>query len=381
MTSRADLLQFAITLADEREQAREIVASLRERLKDVWDQPLREEWKTLGVARELIAASDATLERNPPEAKELAQMAVAVVTSIPDNRYPNVARAQVEGQAFRVLGIANRYMYQHEAALRAFDAAEHAFERDPALGHDRATLILARAIAFSAMNRHDEAVAHLDRAAVELAEYGDRSRIVQCTVVRGSISHRRGEFAEARRSFEEALAVAKSSDDLHTLAVCYGNVGHTCLYLRDFPAAIDALQHARGILSTLEMTAEVVRTDWQLGQVLLAQQEYGKAIGILRSIRERFMEWRMVDEGGLVALDLVEALTATGDLRSAIALTETVIVDFRTAGLSERALTALAYLRELLPSHAAPQRPIQHVRSYLEKLREEPAQMFLPLPE
>jgi len=88
-----------------------------------------------------------------------------------------------------------------------------------------------------------------------------------------------------------------------------------------------------------------------------------------------------VEEAGVAALDIVDALVATNERAAAQQLTEIVLAEFRAAQLNERALIALAYLRDFLREHPAPAGAIRHVRSYLQELRTNPARVFLPLPE
>ena len=378
--NRADVLEIATRLAQEREDAEPVVTTIRNTIKDVWDQPMPDAWRTVGVVTELIRAADDLLEQDPPLSRELAQFALAISTAIDPAAYPGAIVARAEGQAFRALGVAHRYLSDFTSALRAFDAAARIFEEYPALEHDAATILLARAITLSAMQHPEEALAMIDQAADALAAFDDQSRLIQCELVRAMTHHRQGALSVARDEYERALRRARQTDDVQTIAACYTNLGQACALLNDFPAAIDALQQARNMVQALGMTTEVARNDWALARVLLQQGAFEKAIPMLRSVRERFLQWDMIEEAGLTALYLVDALVATADRASAIALTETVIVDFRTAGMNERALTALSYLRDLLPSHEAPRAPIHHVRAYLESLRSAPARVFLPLP-
>ena len=105
------------------------------------------------------------------------------------------------------------------------------------------------------------------------------------------------------------------------------------------------------------------------------------AISALQSIRAQFLSRGMSEEAALVGLDLIDASIATEQRDRAIALTEQVIAEFTAAGLNERAMTALSYLHDLVPTAAEPRRIVAHVRLYLEELRREPTRLFLPLDE
>jgi hypothetical protein len=87
------------------------------------------------------------------------------------------------------------------------------------------------------------------------------------------------------------------------------------------------------------------------------------------------------EDAGLVALDIVDALIATGRNVEARALTEQVIREFAEANLGNQALTALAYLQDLLRSSPNPRKAVSHVRSYMKRLKSEPSLLFLHLDE
>ena len=382
MNRRAELIRVAEQLRDEREAARTAVESIRDRLPLVWaDAEFPEAWRTLGVVRELVTAADGLLEQDPVKSRELAQMAVTVAGMIASDRYPAPVFAQAEAEAWRMVGTAHRYLSAFDAALRAFDAAERSLNRAGSFAHERAVLDFARAIAFSAMNRQEDAIRALTNAGKVFEEYGDERRLAQCTVVRGMTHHRRAEYKQARISFEDALRRVRNLDDLHTLAAVHMNLGNTLGHLGELSAAAGHLQQAHDLLVALELPLEIARADLVLARILLRQSEYDKAKPILESVRERFLERAMIEEAGHAALDLVEIHIAHNERPEAIALTETIIGQFTEAGLSNHALTALAYLRDLLRTDAPAHRPIEHVRAYLDQLRKEPARAFLPLPE
>ena len=75
---------------------------------------------------------------------------------------------------------------------------------------------------------------------------------------------------------------------------------------------------------------------------------------MLQRTRADFLGRGMPEEAGLAGLDLVEALIATGKAAEVRNLTESVLGEFRAASLNERAITALAYLRDLPESSSAP---------------------------
>jgi tetratricopeptide (TPR) repeat protein len=378
---RQTLSQTVEKITAEREAAYPMVERLR--IGDIdrlWDEELPEEWRSAGFVQELTAAAAEVLEKDARRSLELAQLAAAVSTSIPAHSYPATVFAQLEGNAWKEIGTAHRYLSEFDAALRAYDAAQRAFERSGVLAHDVAIVQLARAVVLSELRKHDEAVALIEESTPAFESFGDQRRLTQAVLLKGMIHQRRGQLQAARTTYEAILAVQRR-DDLHTMAAAYQNLGSVCADLADSAAAVTALQRARELFLSLDMPAEVARVDWALGRVLLTTGSFGRALPILRRVRADFLMRQMPEEAGLAALQAAEALIALNQPFEAQAAVDEALSEFRAANLNARAITALAYLRDLLPATSKPARAIRHVRSYLVQLQDEPALLFHPIEE
>jgi tetratricopeptide (TPR) repeat protein len=376
------LRSIATRIQREREVARSIVASLPAELDAAWDLPLPDSWRTLGFAYEITSSAAAVLEQEPALSRSLAQFAVAVSTSLADGSYPDVAIAQVTGQAWKELGTAHRYLSSYDAALRAYAAARRCFEEFGALANEQASVDLATAVVLSEVGRHDEALGLIGEATPVLASFQDEKRVVQAMLLKAMIHHRRGDLSAARIAYEDALAGAERGDDLHTLAAIFNNMGQVLVELNDTNAAALALSRARDLFAALEMPAEVARSEYALAKLCLHTGDYDGALRLLQRVRALFLQLHLVEEAGVASLDMIDALVATGKKDDAYQVSEAVLSEFRAAGLNARALIALEYLRGLVRDHPASLSPsIRHVRSYLEELRTDPARVFLPLPD
>jgi tetratricopeptide (TPR) repeat protein len=378
--ARDSFFRAVAQITAEREAARPIVDDLRSSFPALWESELPLSWRTAGFVQELTSAAVVTLEDDPHRSLELAQFALAVATSIPPDTYPPPVQAQLEGAAWKEIGTAHRYLSEYDAALRAYDAAQRCFAGSSTLAHDHAVVDFARAIVLTDLGQHDDARRLIGEVMPVLRGFGDRRRLVQAVMMTGIIHWRQTRLTEARAAFDQALRDV-GSDDLHTKAALYNNLGYLCTDLGDFNEAVLMLHHARALFMELGMTGEVARTEWALARVLLRTAEFPRAIPILQRTRESFVERGMIEEAGLAGLNLVEALLATDKRDEARAVTERVLSEFRSAGLNARAITALAYLRDILPAAGQPERAVHHVRTYLEQLRTEPSRAFLPLPD
>src|SRR5437016_4583281 len=251
---RESFLRTVAQVTAERAAARPVINSLRTSGADVWDSEIPPSWRNAGFVQELTAAASAVLESDPRDSLALAQLALAIATSIPARRYTPTVQAQLEGTAWKEIGTAHRYLSEYDAALRAYDAAHRSFAAAHALAH----------------------------------------------------------------------------------------------------------HNARQLLNDLGLTAELNRCDWNIARVLLQTAEFGKAATMLQRVRTFFLEKGMQEEAGLAGLDLADASIAIGATDDARVLVFRVLDEFARARLNDRALTALAYLRDVLPTTPQPSHVVRH---------------------
>lgn len=377
---RESFLRTIAQLTDERAAARPIVESLRSSSAELWETEIPSSWRTAGFVQELAAAASEILEADPRESLALAQLALAIATSIPTETYDAPIQAQIEGAAWKEIGTAHRYLSEYDAALRAYDAAHRAFASATALAHDDAIVDFARAIALTDLGRHDEALELLAKAEPLLREFGDSRRLSQVAVLTGIVKYRQGCYEEARATYEKALRDVPL-DEVHTRAILYGNIGSASADGGDLNNAVIMYNNARQLFAALDMPIELNRTEWNLARVLLATGEFYKALPILKHVREFFLDKGMPEEAGLAGLDVADVSIAIGAFEEAREVVSRVVTEFTTANLNTRALTALAYLRDVLPSTPQPGKTVRHVRQYLDQLRSGSASLFLPLDE
>ena len=99
---RQALSQTVEKITAERDAACPTVERLRNADIDrLWDEELPEEWRTAGFVQELTAAAAEVLEKDARRSLELAQLAAAVITSIPSHSYPATVFAQLERNAWK----------------------------------------------------------------------------------------------------------------------------------------------------------------------------------------------------------------------------------------------------------------------------------------
>lgn len=374
-----EFARIARQLEAERGAAAGIVPVIVRDVERLLDEPLREEWLTLGMAEGLCEAARTALVHSPQRSLLIAQLAAAIAEGLPES-YPRLLRVQVQAQAWKAVSNAQRFASRYEASLLALDLADRRIADEPVLAHDRAVLALARAVTLREVDRNAEALLLLDSAREVFRNFRDLRQVAQCDLTTGIVLHRLGRIIEARQAYMRVIPVARSQSDLHTVAAAYNNLGRAAADAGDVNASVDALQQARAIFRELNMPTETARTSWSIGVAQLTASHFDSAIAILSEVRGELLRLGMTEEAGLAGVDLIEALLATEQRVSARALATTIIEEFRVAGLNQRALQALSYLRET--ADVAPAAAAHQVGAYLRRLKTEPALLFVtPQPE
>jgi tetratricopeptide (TPR) repeat protein len=379
--TREGLFAVMEQIAAEREAARPIVEKLVASGEPVDDIEIPQGWRTAGMVMELCDFAFSRLENDPLQSLAFAQLALTIAGNLGDDLYPSTLRAFVEGRAWKEVGYANRYRDAFDVGIRAFTRSEAAFANDSALSDEEAGARFAGACVLFIAGRYKES-AELNGSAISVfRDFGNALGVTKCDVLDAMLDYFSGEIDAARQKFEAALSVLKNLDDLHTLATVYNGLGVVYRTLGRTDDAIIAHKRAREIFVALEMPSEVGRCDWGLGIVLLESGNAAKALPVLNRIRADFIRRHMPERAGEVGLCIVDGFVALGQIDRARALTEQVLKEFVNANLSRFAITALAYLRDLLQTTDDPAAAIRHVRLYVEKLKTEPARLFLPLDE
>ena len=104
------------------------------------------EWRNVGFVQELNRVFASILQQNPGTAHELVQLALAIATSIPRDRYPSMILAEVQAIAWRPIAQAHHYQSNYAGALRALDAADNCLWPEVGLFEERATAGFVRAM-------------------------------------------------------------------------------------------------------------------------------------------------------------------------------------------------------------------------------------------
>jgi len=381
-STRGHLREIASRLARETAEAeRSLGPLIANPLPFIWKDVSRKRgFRTAGAVRVLCAAANNACERDPLHALNLADAALAIVTSFNEaEHYLGIKVHQLSGHAWKERANALRYLGRFPLALDALDQAKRAYERADANPFDLAVLLYTRGIVFYRSARATEAEQCADEAAAIFAATGDRARYLHARMLRATVRYSLQDFAGARDDYRALLARAKvEGDDL--LSARLASAAAQCeLDLGDAKTAEPALLGALRVFERECMETEVARIRWVLARVPLMNGRFEVAISQLRASRLECRRLGMANDDAYVALDLVEALVAEGtNLQEVQKLCRELFATFKADGMVNDALTALAYLREATRARTITPEKVRHVRRFLTRLEDQPTLRFDP---
>jgi len=374
--------EFANTarrLQRERNDAAEIVRTLlRDTPRDEWSRLAEEpSMRNSGAFDHLAAEVRKRLASDPREALALSTLATSIAETLPNDSYPAVVLAQMRATAWKDRAHVLKYLSQFPEAMDAIHRADERLAGFATVDHDRAIVQLVRSAILMESGALDEGMREAVAAREVFFEFGDMRRFLYAGVIAGNILYDRADFSDARELFTSLLNVATDLGDVETQARLHNNLGYCATHLGDLPNANIHFSEAVRHFNDLGMRVEGTRTERGAGVRLLAKGDYAGGIRRLREARRQFQAHGMVEDAGKCGLDIAEALLERGDVENAGKLAHELVDEFVAAGLSDRAITALEYLREAIAHETASPATVRNVHDYLDLLQTEPAREFL----
>jgi hypothetical protein len=259
----------------------------------------------------LLAASFAQRRRDPAEARDLAELAGAVLEATPEARAAAGEEAPAWAQALSVralayganahrcagdLGAAGRLFRHLRARLARFPLNDSRLHAD--VSSLEASLRLDQ-------RRLAEAEALLDRAALLYREAGEPRQVAKIRVQQGDAFRQRGDLDEAATRLGEALRLIAA--DAGAASLRRDAVANLALVLCDAErpaAARDLLAEHRALFAAAEDEWTRLRCRWVEGRVGAALGETGAAEQALAEAHGGFLRRGEAFNAALAALDL-----------------------------------------------------------------------------
>lgn len=335
------------TMSDEDAAAEVYVKQLLAGSRETWAGRLAEhpEWRTAGVVRKLIAATDRAIDLMPADAVEITRIAVDISGHL-GGALGTDEIFRLRGNSWYERGYALMYIGAYVDALAALANAEAEFKRILIADHEIGRVDVVRAMLYRALERPDDALPVIAAATGVFRHFGDRERYYAARLAEGIILYSAGRFSQAIRihleiAAQPTVAPRWRASALQNAAICHRELGEVDAAIHCFTQSIMAFE-AAGMMSFR------AKARWTLARILLAQQQYQLALSMFAELRVEFAELGMANEVALVALDVADTLLATGKTSGIADACREAIVYFEKSHLtaSAAAMTAVTHLRE-----------------------------------
>jgi tetratricopeptide (TPR) repeat protein len=322
---------------------RELLAQPRE----AWTPTLHAhpEWRTAGMVRKLIAATDRAIETMPPDAVEITALAVEIAEALPPARYGDSTVLRLRGHAWRERAYALYFTGSYNEALTAVERSRTAFAECGYSEFDDARAGVVLALICAEQEKFATGLAAVHAAADIFAGYDAPAKVVAARRTEGITLYQLRRFREALTVYHaletETITATERAALLQNIALCHRELGEFEAAGRYFAAAMDLF--ARGGFVTA-----IAKTRWHFGRVLLAQGRYAEALDALRQVREEFVASNMAHDIAEVTTDIAHALVVMGRTRNVADECRRALTYFASAGLTmtEPAMSAISLLQE-----------------------------------
>ncbi len=233
-------------------------------------------------------------------------------------------------------------MDQHAAAIEMHRNAACLFE---AAGE---TNELARTLSgsiqpFLLLGRYDEALAAAERAREIFSAQGNEWRLARLEINIGNIYQRQDRFGEALQHYQRAYDDLVTRDDSEGLAAVLSNLALCCIFLNDFPKALEFHQKGRQHCDQKGMPILVAYADYNIAYLYFLRGEYGRAIKMLREAAVSAKKAKDAYQLALCDLDLSEIYIEVNLNAEAVDLAHKAHAAFQQLGFGYEGAKALAF--------------------------------------
>lgn len=341
---------------------------LRFRLANVVRNPKA---RTAGVVRRLCAAAHRLHEQRPQFSFELATAACGIARTLERGRFSIAVSLRERANALRYLGRFNEALQDLDAAEQHLGAYGEA--------HDLAIVWFIRATVFMKMGRLEEARQLAPDAAQVFRDHGDTARELGVLLLDATCLSLSGRSAEAAPTYERIAVKARAIGNRSILGRAAIGAANSYLDLARYDDAERYYIEALVLFEELGLTTEKVRAEWSLALMSSRRGDPESSAKQLDPVRRTLLNLGLLNDHALATLDWAAARLASGAPEGVAATCSEIMVRFESEGMMRSARLALAYVHEALARGRATPALIQHVRTYLELLPENPESRFVPL--
>lgn len=363
-----ELASLAERLAAEDREAAALLDSLANKPSAWWRTGVMKSpvGRTAGIVRQLLERMRGEIRKSPARALEITSLAVEIANEILLIDYPSDFVISLRADAWRDQAFVLQFLGRFRDAVAALEEAER-LQRETAIPeYGLARILLVRANILTCTDKQQEAIDCAGAAAKIFLDFGDRAKYAAARITQAGMLHEYGATREALDIWEsikneEALDELNRILVIYNLGLGYGEVGNTA-------KAVEYITVSIAEYDLLGMGTEAARARWALAKTLVSAGKFNSAVGLFDRAWKDFEALEMEGDAALVALELAETLLVIGDAERVPQICRTLLDRFTRAGMTSRAITALAYLREVVALGKVQPPVIRQVREFLRDL-------------
>lgn len=376
----ATLRAFADRMAAEDTAAHAILAELLAGAREEWMPRLQQhpEWRTAGVVRKLIAASNRAIDTMPPDAVELTTLATEIADHLDPATHPSDTIPRLRGAAWRERAYALFYTGDFTKAERAVERADREFAACAVDEYERARVGIVSSLILRPLERLELASVAASKSAETFLRFGDVQKTVSARMAEVPMLADRSDYASAAALLEQLEAQVRADVDADTHARLLANMGYFTWKAGNRALAIRHYELASALFDALGTCTETARIQWNIAAILVEDGRRADALPRLRRVIGELEKLSMSSEAALASLDLAELLLVDRDFPAVEEICRSAMRSFERSGVAytQHALVALAYIREAAEKRVVNRPLVRQVREYIERLPNEPHLLF-----
>lgn len=369
--------QFIRTTRTERVRTAALIEELERIPRERWGIHMKSRQPSEELVRMLVLAGRRYVSERPAHADALLAIAIDLAQALTTERqaYKSflLGRARLErANVLRQLGL-------YRDALSVLDEAERDFEGVPMCSHELARAWFVRGSLLLKIDGLEEARRALRRAISLFSAVADHRRVAKAQAVEGMVLADMHRYADARELWLTIIPVLRAGQERQTLGIVWLSLAWCELELGSGDAARTWLTKAMDIFTKTKDAVNLIHVRWAFAVAEARFGERKEGLRLLRRERAEFEKLTMFTDGGMVSLDIVEALLLMDEHEEAARVCREAIDLFLRAGARKEVVRALTYLREAAATSAAPTDAVKHVRREMRRAeREQDAFVFHP---
>ncbi len=232
---------------------------------------------TPALVVQLDDAVSAHLRKDLAQAQSLAEAALAISQKL-DDKEARAHALRAKANTLWFAGQNKQAQELHAQAIQLFAEAGNSMQEARTLSVSIQPLIL--------LGEYDRALAAAEQARAIFSAASDDLRLARLEINVGNIFHRQDRYREALESYGRALEQLLPDKDAEGIIAALHNMAVCLISLNEYQEALSAYERARRFCVEQNLPRAVVQADYNIAYLYYFRGEYGRAIDMLRAVRE-----------------------------------------------------------------------------------------------